>query len=161
MLNVPYSGDDPRISEALRYLQGVLWADPAMRLDKDIDASARIDLYGTGTKAFWRGLLETGGYIGMSAAGGERAYPRVELKASYSILTKFLAFLQEEIYARNGVEWQWDADGKLAWQAMGEFLRLTGQKAQEVVRVLYLGETVGREGARRMADQIVQWVGRK
>ena len=146
--------------ESLQYLEGVLWADPDMRLNPAVDAKD-IDQFGTGTKAFWRGLLETAGYIGMSASSSDRAYPRVELKASHGILTKLLAFLQEEVCARQHVEWLWDADGKLGWQAMGGFIRITGQKAQDIVRVLYLDQTVGRVSARHVADRIVGWTGKK
>ena len=98
----------------------------------------------------------------MKKAGGhDYEYPLVSVaKVSHSILVKFLAFMQEEICTRQGVEWQWDDNGKLDWQAKGSWLRITGQKAQEVVRVLYIGETVGRESARHTADRIVQWVPR-
>jgi hypothetical protein len=147
--------------EQAQYLWGVLLADSEFREDRDCDVSL-IDPYGTGTKAFWRGFLESCGKITVKASGGaDREYPLVSVtKVSYQILVKFLAFMQEEVYTRNGCEWQWDADGKLEWQAKGRFLRISGQKAQDVVRVLYIGETVGRESARRMADRIVQWAPR-
>lgn len=149
-----------RLLEQTDYLEGVLWADPELRLDKALDAGAEIDMYGTGTKAFWRGLLETSGYMGVASCG-DRAYPRIELRASHSILTKFLAFLQEEIHTRQGIAWPWDADGKLAFQALGEFVRVTGQKAQDICRCLYVDQTVGRTSARQSADKIMAWAGRK
>jgi len=147
------------IRELNDYTWGVLLADQEEFLKDPHCDVALIDPFGTGTKAFWRGLLETAGFIGMDKAK-QYEYPRVSLKASYPIVAKFLAFMQEEVHTRNGVTWDWDDDGKLAWQSMGGWLRITGQKAQDVVRVLYLGETVGRESARHMADRIVQWMPR-
>lgn len=149
-----------RLMEQTDYLEGVLWSDPDLRMNKLLDAERAIDPYSTGTKAFWRGVLETAGYIAMSSSG-LRAYPRVEMRGSYSFLTKFLAFLQEEIHTRNGVQWAWDADGKLAFQALGQFIRVTGLKAQEVARVLYVGQRVGRESTRHVVDNILGWTGRK
>lgn len=146
-----------KLREQEQYLMGVLWADQDLRLNPAVDASA-IDPFGTGTKAFWRGLLETAGSIRMDSAGGrDYSHPHVSLKAAYTILVKFLAFLQEEICTRNHIQWQWDDDGKLDWQTKGGFIRVTGQKAQDIIRVLYLGESVGRESARNTADRIVAW----
>jgi len=147
--------------EQAQYLWGVLLADSEFREDRECNV-ALIDPFGTGTKAFWRGFLEAAGNITMKKAGGhDYEYPLVSVaKVSHPILVKFLAFMQEETCTRQGVEWQWDDTGKLAWQAIAGWLSMTGQKAQDVVRVLYIGETVGRESARRMADRIVQWVPR-
>jgi hypothetical protein len=152
------------IREQNDYLWGVKLADQEEFLEDPDSNVALIDPYGTGTKAFWRGLFETaerGNITIKKSGGGDREYPMVYLKASHGILTKFLAFMQEEVYTRNGITWDWDDDGKLAWQAIGGFLRITGQKAQDVVRVLYIGETVGRESARHMADRIVAWTSRR
>ena len=152
------------IREMNDYLWGVQLADQEEFLEDPDCNVALIDPYGTGTKAFWRGLLETAerGNITMKrSGGGDREYPHIYLKASYPIVKRFLEFLQEEINTRNDVSWDWDDEGKLAWQALGGWLRITGQKAQDVVRVLYIGETVGRESARHMADRIVQWTSRK
>ena len=144
--------------ERSEYLEGVLWADEDFRLDKLVDAS-KIDPFGTGTKAFWRGFIETAGTISMKAAGGgDRAYPRVHLKAVYQILVKFLAFMQEEICTRNGIPWEWDELGRFEFQAKGTFLTVTGQKAVDIVTTLYLGQTVGRSSVRHVVDRIVVWI---
>jgi hypothetical protein len=148
------------LMEQTEYLRGVLCADKEVRLCKDLDPGT-LDPYGTGNRNFWRGMLEAGGRIAVYASQGDRAYPRVELKASLVVLTSFLAFLQEEIYTRKGLQWQWDADGKLAWQALGEFLRFTGQKAQDIIRVLYLGCSVSQDSCRGTAEQILQWTTRR
>jgi hypothetical protein len=145
--------------ERNEYLEGVLWSDKDLRMDRGVDADA-IDPFGTGTKAFWRGLLEGAGSMSIGASG-PRSYPRIELQATYAVLGKFLQFLQEEIHTRRGVEWAWDEEGKLEWQARGEFLRVTGKKAQDIVRVLYLDQTVGRQSVRHVADKIIAWSGRK
>lgn len=150
-----------KLGEQEQYLRGLLWADEDIRLDPAVDASA-IDPFGTGTKAFWRGFLEGAGTITLKKAGGrDYAYPLVSVRASYAILVKLLAFMQEEVCDRNRVPWPWDADGKFEWQAKGGFLNFTGEKAADAVRVLYIGETVGRESARRVADAIVQWMPRR
>ncbi len=145
--------------ERLQYLDGVLMADEDFRLNEQADAT-KIDPFGTGTKAFWRGMLEAGGTVTPHGHTSEHVYPRIELKAAYQILVKFLAFMQEEICTRNGIPWAWDEGEKLEWQAKGRFIRVSGQKAQDIVRVLYLGENVGRSSVRHKADQIVQWTPR-
>jgi len=150
-----------KLGEQEQYLEGVLWADPDLRLNPAVEA-ADIDPYGTGTKAFWRGFLEGAGTITLKRAGGrDYEYPLVSVKASYGILAKLLAFMQEEVCDRNHVPWPWDADGKFEWQAKGGFLNLTGEKAADIIRILYIGETVGRESVRQMADRIVQWMPRR
>lgn len=154
--------DFKRKLEASWYLLGVQLADQTYRLDKNFNPKL-IDPYGTGTKAFWRGILETAGAIRLDAGGGgDRKYPYVGLKASHAFLTVFLAFLEEELgtrlpLAQGEVRSSFDFDGKLAWQAMGDFIWMKGTQARDVVRLLYLGETVGRDKPRRLADAIVTW----
>ena len=161
----PTDETDPNFKRKLEeawYLQGVLLSDEAYRLDKDFNPKL-IDPYGTGTKAFWRGVLESAGAIRMdTAGGGGRIYPFVGLKASHAFLTVFLAFLEEELGTRfplvqGEVQSAFDADGKLAWQAMGDFVKMKSTQARDVVRLLYLGDTVGRDKPRRLADGIVTW----
>jgi hypothetical protein len=149
--------------EAEDYLRGILWADKDIRLNEDIDVK-QIDPWGTGTKAFWRGFIETAGTVSMTSAGAspngtDYEYPRVEIKETiYPILRKFLDFMQEEMMRYSPL--QWDEDGKFEWQAKGGFLRITGYKAKDIVRTLYISEVVGRESVRRVVDRIVIWTGR-
>lgn len=141
--------------EQVEYLHGILYADPEHRLNADADTDD-IDSYGTGTKAFWRGMLEGAGYIAITGTG-EKRYPRVELKGSLPVLTKFLAFMQEEVERAVGMPWAWDADGSLAFQAAGGFLRLTGQRAQDICRILYVDQEVGQDSIRHVVDEILTW----
>jgi hypothetical protein len=122
-----------------------------------------IDPFGTGTKAFWRGVLESAGAIRLDAAGGgDRKYPKVKLKGSHAFLTVFLEFLEEELsipslLANGKAKPKFDFDGKLAWQAMGGYLDFRPVQSRDIVRLLYIGETVGQESSRCMADRIVTW----
>jgi len=138
----------------------VLYGDKEQRLDQNParDIGNEIDPYGTGTRHFWRGVLETGGYIAVEAAG-RYAYPQFKLEGGYRFLRKFLDFCEEELAPRAvGSQFKWDADGKLDFQAMGGFVSVGGARAQEVVRVLYLGAVISRDTYRHRADRIVQWV---
>lgn len=158
----------PRLVEQTEYLEGVLWSDPALRLDPEVDPSD-IDMYGTGTPAFWRGLIESSGYVGLCRGSSDRKYPRVELKASYGVLCKFLDFLQEELQpslsqilaGTHAYQQQWDTDGKLMHMAGGGLVRVTGVKAQDVCRVLYPPDSlIGLESIRCRVDEILTWVPR-
>src|SRR5260370_39931336 len=99
----PTDETDPNFKRKLEeawYLQGVLLSDEAYRLDKDFNPKL-IDPYGTGTKAFWRGVLESAGSIRMdTAGGGGRIYPFVGLKPSHARLTVFLQCVEEELGTR-------------------------------------------------------------
>ena len=142
------------LMEQNSYLEGVLWADKAHRLDLDSsrDVSTEIDAYGTGNKHFWRGVLETAGSLTDYANGNY--YPRMELKGSYSFLIKFVDFLQEEM-EREGMGMYWiETDEKLRFMASGGKVRITGARAQDVVRLLYLGVAVARDGSRERAEKI-------
>jgi hypothetical protein len=116
--------------EQADYLEGVLWSDADHRLDMDParDVGREIDAYGTGTAAFWRGVLETAGHITIMGRGNGYKYPRVELAGSYSFLCKFLDFIQEEMESQ-GQTWQWDVDGKLRSMASRNHFRVTGHQA--------------------------------
>ncbi|MGO9262718.1 MAG: hypothetical protein ACLQU1_41540 [Bryobacteraceae bacterium] len=154
-----------QILEQTEYLRGMLFADSA-ELHVDLDPNL-IDRFGTGNRDFWRGFIEASGIVKMYPETPPYipvqgpTYPRVQFKATYGMLTKFLAFLQEEIHTRQGIQWKWDADGQQESRARGGTFRVTGQKGQEVVRVLYLGCSVSKESFREEADQIVQWVPRR
>jgi len=144
--------------EQTEYLAGVLWTDRAHRLDKDSsrNISAEIDPYGTCTKAFWRGVIEVAGRI-YESPSGDYTYPQLELEGSYAFLLKFVDFLKEEM-EREGMGMHWsETDRKLRFAASGGKLRLTGVRAQQAVRVLYLGAIVGRDSYRHRADSILQW----
>jgi hypothetical protein len=152
--------DYARAREQVDYLEGVLWADPARRKNGDSNPDD-IDRFGNHTPAFWRGFVEIGGCISLNNNGAERKYPRVELKGAYNILLKFLAFLNEEINAKKGVDWHWDERDRYKTMAVGGFLRITGKKAQEVVCALYPPESViGWESTRALVDEIVTWIPR-
>ncbi len=120
-----------------------------------------IDSYGTGNKAFWRGVLEGGGYMGLLVTQNSNTSPRIEIKATPAVLRKFIAFIAEANAERCGMDWAWDADGKLAWQANGGFIRVTGVKAQEVCLALYMGQSVGCSSYRAIADRIFQWISKR
>ena len=145
------------LCEQTDYLEGVLWADKAHRMDADPsrDVSNEIDPYGTGTKAFWRGVLETAGYIGLK--GGDRQYPRVELAGSYSFLGKFVEFLAEEL--AGNVYWaeSWE---QLRFAASGGRVRISGTRAQDVCRLLYVGQEIGQDTIRQRVDAILIWTGK-
>jgi hypothetical protein len=147
-----------QVAEPLDYLEGVLWADPAHRLDMDParNVSREIDPWGTGTKAFWRGVLESAGYIGLNGAG-DRQYPRLELAGSYHFLLKFVDFLAEEL--ADNLAWP-DTDKKLRFAASGGRLRLSAARAQDAIRALYVGETIGQDSVRARVDSILVWTGR-
>lgn len=145
----------PDSVEHREYLRGVMFSDPDYRKDPEVDIDM-IDPYGTGNKAFWRGVLEGGGYIGLPNSRGQ-GYPRIELHGAAPVLLKFIEFIGEENSRRCGVNWKWDSEGKLAWQANGGFVRVTGQRAVEVTLALYHDQTVGRASCRRIADGIVAW----
>ena len=162
--HVAYPPDaSPIVREQLDYLEGVLWADPEHRLDPDPtrDVGREIDPHGTCNHHFWRGVLEAAGTMAISPNRGTCTYPYVVLKGSHSFLTKFLAFCNEEINQMKGVPWAWDADGALAFQASGGKVKVTGTKAQEVVRVLYGNSTVGLHSFRDRADEIWNWTPRR
>jgi hypothetical protein len=146
------------VKEQIEYLEGVLWSDRVHRMDRDSsrDIGAEIDRYGTGTKAFWRGVIETAGRL-KDYRSGEYSYPRIELEGSYSFLIKFVDFLKEEM-DREGLGMYWtDADAKLRFAASGGLLRVSGANAKDVVRVLYLGGEVGLESVRHRVDEILTW----
>lgn len=154
--------------EQCEYLRGVLFADKENRMDKDLsrDIGKEIDPYGTGTQHFWRGLIETGGYIALESAGNY-ASPQLVLKGGYRLLRRFLDFVEEELGPRSpaprmlGAEVKWDADGKLDFQARGGFISLGGTRAQEVVNLLYAGATISRDTYRYRANRIFHWVSKK
>ena len=157
--------DFERLLEQSWYLKGVLLADKEYRMDKDFSPSL-IDAHGNGTKAFWRGVLETGGSIRMDAGGGrDYKHPYVELRGSYAFLSAFLAFLEEELGTRilgpvfqgGSLNAAFDDDCQLASKAAVERVWVKGPKAHRIVRLLYLGQTVGRASPRRKADEIVTW----
>lgn len=147
------------------YLEGVLWADPAHRLDMDAtrNVSDEIDAFSTGTKAFWRGVLETAGYVGMNSStwnGGQpggRAYPRLELKGSYNFLLKFVDFLAEEM--TGNIAWP-ETDAHLRFAASGNQIKLAGSRAQDAIRALYAGQEIGLDSIRARVDEILVWTGR-
>jgi hypothetical protein len=146
--------------EQTEYLLGVLYADKEHRLDMDLtrDIGSEIDPYGTGSQHFWRGVVDTGGYIAVEGAG-RYEYPQFELKGGYRFLRKFLDFCEETLAPRSlGSQFKWDADGKLEFQAMGNFISLGGGRAQEVVRLLYVGAVISRDTFRQRANRIVQWL---
>jgi len=147
------------IMEQNSYLEGVLWADKAHRLDLDSsrDVSTEIDAYGTGNKHFWRGVLETAGSLN-DYANGNYSYPRIELKGSYCFLLKFVDFMKEEM-EQDGLGMYWiDADEKLRFMASGGKVRLTGTMAQHVVKTLYTDATVSRESFGERINRIWSWV---
>ena len=146
------------LMEQCEYLRGVLYADKEHRMDMDLsrDIGKEIEPYGTGTQHFWRGVVDTGGYI---ASEGSYQYPQFELKGGYRFLRKFLDFCEESLAPGIlGGQFKWDADGNLEFQAMGNCISLNGTRAQEVVRLLYVGAVIGREAFRQRADRIIQWV---
>jgi hypothetical protein len=149
-------GAEERLLEQTEYLEGVLWSDPMHRLDKDAgrDVSREIDPYGTCTKAFWRAVLETAGYIALTVSG-ERKYPRITLGGCYSFLLKFVDFLHEEM---DPMVWA-DTDAKLRFMVSGGQLRITGVRAQDVCRVLYMGQEIGLDSIRHKVDEILMWTG--
>jgi hypothetical protein len=167
--SVPRDDSDPDFKQKLEehwYFKGVLLADPAYRKDPDFDARL-IDPYtGTGTEAFWRGVLETAGSIRVDkAGGGDLCYPHVELHGAYPFVSAFLAFLKEKLtphihLAGQVVALDLDFKGKLDWQTKGGFIKIRGKLAQEIIRLLYVGQTIGMETPRRTADAIVQWSAR-
>ena len=162
----PDNDKDPNfraLVEQAEYLLGVLYGDEAHRKDNDLarDIGNEIDPYGPGTRDFWRGVVETGGYMKVEPAG-RYEYPRFRLEGGYKLLRKFLDFCEQELAPRAlGLGMRWDADGKLNHQAMGCCIRLGSQQTQEVVRLLYLGATVSRDSFRLEADRIVQWVSKR
>ncbi|WP_321471090.1 hypothetical protein [uncultured Paludibaculum sp.] len=157
---MPNDRDCRRLLEQADYLEGVLWADPARRLDNQVDPDD-IDPWGTGTAAFWRGLIESAGYIAL-LTNDQRTYPRLELRASWPVLSKMLEFLQEEVNQANGLKWDWDEGGKFQWQAGGGRVRVCGVKAQEAIRALYPPDsTVGLESIRAKVDRILTWTPRR
>ena len=93
--------ENKRMVEQCEYLRGVLFADKEHRMDKDLsrDIGKEIDPYGTGTQHFWRGLVETGGYIALESAGNY-ASPQFVLKGGYRLLRRFLDFVEEELGPR-------------------------------------------------------------
>jgi hypothetical protein len=145
------------VIEQNSYLEGVLWADKAHRLDLDSsrDVSTEIDAYGTGNKHFWRGVLETAGSLNDYANGNY--YPRMELKGSYSFLIKFVDFLQEEM-AREGMGMHWiETDEKLRFMASGGKVRFSGEMAQHAVKILYADANVTRESFGERVNRIWSW----
>ena len=155
-------GEYSLLIEQNEYLSGALYADEDHRMDMDPtrDVSKEIDAYGTGSKAFWRGVIETAGNIAIH--GGMKkfqktdayTYPRLKLSGSYAFLKKLLDFLEEELGERGR---PWDVNGKLAFQCSGGGLEFTGRTAQDVVRVLYMGQSVARESSRRIVHRIIAW----
>ena len=146
------------VIEQNSYLEGVLWADAVHRLDMDAsrDVSTEIDAYGTCNKHFWRGVIEIAGRLNEYACG-EYSYPRLELEGSYSFLIKFVDFIKEEM-DREGMGMYWlEEDAKLRFAASGGRLRITGARAQDVVRLLYLGVAVARDSSRERAEKILAW----
>src|SRR5689334_14458388 len=94
--------------EQTEYLLGVLYADPEHRKDGDLDRNIgdEIDAHGTGTAAFWRGVLETAGRLALypkKPRENEPRYPRIELEGSYRFLRKFLDFLEESCAPQCGL----------------------------------------------------------
>lgn len=162
-LTYPDNHKDPSFQpmvEQTEYLRGVLYADKEHRLDSDLtrDIGSEIDPYGTGSKHFWRGVIESAGYVQIESAG-RYDYPQFELKGGYNFLKKFLAFLEEEFAPCAPVPGvKFDFDGKLDWQARGGFVKLRGLRVQELVKALYLGASVSRASFRGKADRIVQWL---
>jgi len=153
------------LNEQTEYLRGALFAD--VRMDEDLDP-ALIDPYGTGNQHFWRGFIEACAIVEMYPKPKASyipvqgpTYPHVEFKASHAVLVKFIAFLQEEIHTRQGIQWKWDDDGKIESRARRESFCATSRKGQEVVRVLYLNSTVSKNSYAQAADRIVQWVPRR
>jgi len=159
---------DDRLREQISYLEGVLWADPTRRQHGDPDD---IDPLTDGTCAFWRGLLETAGYIAILAAGGgDRVYPRIDLRAGYPILMKLISFIEGRlrpsltVLIGQGrlVAPAWDEDGSVAERCATGIFRVTGAKAQQLCRILYPPDsTVGRESIRERVDQILTWTPRR
>src|SRR6266540_4018016 len=93
----PTNMDDPQFKVMLEqswYLKGAMLADAEYRMEPTFDPT-EIEPQGTGTEAFWRGVLDTVGTVHMRA-GGVYTYPRVELKGSYPFLKAFLNFLEEK-----------------------------------------------------------------
>jgi hypothetical protein len=148
-----------QINVQTEYLRGALFSD-IEHLDP-----ALIDPYGTGNRDFWRGFIEAVGNVAIYPKlppyipPQGPTYPHVDFKANYAVLSKFLAFLQEEIHTRQGIQWKWDDDGKLEAKAQreGDFC-VNSQKAQDVVRVLYMNCSVSKESCREAADRIIQWL---
>ena len=60
-----------------------------------------------------------------------------------------------------GAEVKWDADGKLDFQARGNYISLGGARAQEVINLLYAGATISRDTYRYRANRTFHWVSRK
>lgn len=162
------SENDPQFLELREqhwYLKGCLLADDEFRMNKGFNR-AEIDTHGTGTADFWRGVIDTAGSIRMS--GARYRYPFIELQGRYAFLSVFLEFLEEQLGARvlqplalTGQTAKFDFDGKLAWQATGDFVRLKCKQAQDLARLMYVGCSVCRETNRHVADEMVMWGSRK
>jgi hypothetical protein len=140
--------------EQAQYVEGVLWADKAHRMDMDPErnVSHEIDPYGTCSKHFWRGVLESAGYVALASGR-----PRLALAGSYSFLIKFCNFLKEEMEsAGQGMAWQ-AADADLRFQAIDQKLAMNGRRAQEVCRVLYVGAEISLDSISHVVDEILAW----
>lgn len=146
------------VIEQNSYLEGVLWSDKTHRLDLDSsrDVGSEIDAYGTCNKHFWRGVIEAAGRLNLYPCQ-DYFYPRLELEGSYSFLIKFVDFIKEEM-DREGMGMYWlEEDERLRFMASGWKLRITGARAQDVVRLLYLGVAVARDSSRERAEKILAW----
>jgi len=174
LLNANYQKETPEAVDVLieqnEYLRGVLYSDVKHRLDMnyDRDIAQEIDPYGTSTRHFWRGVVETVGRIGMQGLnqreidmglqGAGYTYPRFELRGSYRFLRMFLDHIEENV-AVAGMSF--DDTGKLNFACGGNILRLSGYKAQDVVKHLYQDHTVSRESVRTIVDVVLTWTGKK
>lgn len=167
MIKLDRVSELPWGSEAREYLEGVLAADPAHRMDTNPHRNIRTEIskYGSATPAFWRGVIETAGSAGFGlsqAPDSSKTQIWVKLSGSYWFLLAFLDFCEEEIQQKNHKMWPFDSDGKLARQAPNERLVVYGKQAQEIVCALYPpGYEMCRESSRETVERIRQHMWRR
>jgi hypothetical protein len=125
-----------------------------MDKDNSRNVSDEIDQYGTCSRHFWRGVIDTAGNFNMYESNGY-AYVRVQLNACYYFLKKFLDFLIEELGR------DIDPEGKLLFMCSGGRLMFSGQLAQRIAVLLYQDCHVARASSERKADVAMTWTPRR
>ncbi len=147
-----------RIHEQLMWSNGLRYADPIYRFDEKADIRETLLNAGKEELAFWRGLFEGSGGIGMAFFKGPGGIPRDRPRFHLYGSKIFLWTLFEWIYDRNLM---FDRSASAIYQCRRRVIALQGRPAQELVQILWpTDDVICYETNRRLLREIKGWIPR-
>jgi hypothetical protein len=148
--------DHERMIEQTEYLRGVLYADMAVTAEDML----ALDPWGNtfGTAAFWRGVIEHTGRMRLyNSSKPELETPVVSMTGTYALLIEFILWLRVQATATStGYLFDWD---KLDASCSRGTVKVTGQRAQHIVRWLYTNAWVSTTSQQQSVNDILRWKG--